>query len=200
MIQNLVLLQNELKAPKSRYNSFGKFNYRSLEDIMTAVKPLLAKYELQLTISDDVVAVGNRVYIRAAATLKDAEGNTETVTAMARESEEKKGMDGSQLTGTASSYARKYCLNGLFCIDDTADADTDAYYSQTNREDVMDRAYLEQHGGERISRQQIARLTNACRASGKTLEQALKACCRDDVTEISVVQYVALMSQMGQAA
>lgn len=122
----LLAIQSELKAPKGQYNSFGKYRYRSCEDILEAVKPLLAKNGCTLTLSDSIDAAGDRVYIKASATLRCGEESI-TNTAFAREDESKKGMDGSQITGTASSYARKYALNGLFCIDDTKDADTDEY-------------------------------------------------------------------------
>ena len=122
-------IQSELKAPKGQYNSFGKYKYRSCEDIVESVKPLLKKHGCALTLTDEVVELTNRVYIKATATLKDCgEGTLEiSTTAYAREPDDKKGMDESQITGTASSYARKYALNGLFCIDDTKDADTDEY-------------------------------------------------------------------------
>lgn len=123
-------IQHRLKAPKGQYNSFGKYKYRSCEDILEAVKPILNEVGCTLTLSDDVVLIGDRFYIKATAHLKGEDTN-EVVVAYAREEEEKKGMDGSQITGTASSYARKYALNGLFCIDDTKDADTDEYANQT---------------------------------------------------------------------
>ena len=127
-MKQLVRIQHELKAPKNNFNNFGKYNYRSCEDILEAVKPLLAKEECTLTLTDDVVLIGDRFYIKATATITDGtELNTVSVTAFARESKEKKGMDDSQVTGTASSYARKYALNGLFLIDDTKDADTPEY-------------------------------------------------------------------------
>lgn len=126
----LLQIQSELKAPKGQYNSFGKYKYRSCEDILEAVKPLLAKTGAILTISDEIVEVGGRVYVKATATLRAGE-QCYTNTAYAREPAEKKGMDDSQVTGTASSYARKYCLNGLFLIDDTKDADTEENYIQT---------------------------------------------------------------------
>lgn len=121
-------IQAELKAPKGQMNKFGGYKYRSCEDILEAVKPLLAKNRLILTISDSLEYIGDRYYIHATATLLDTESE-EAVSnsAYARESETKKGMDDSQITGTASSYARKYALNGLFCIDDTKDADTDEF-------------------------------------------------------------------------
>lgn len=114
-------IQAKLKAPKNNFNSFGNYKYRSCEDILEAVKPLLG--ESTLTLSDDVVQIGDRIYVKATAVFRD--GATETkVSAFAREAESRKGMDDSQVTGTASSYARKYALNGLFLIDDTKDADT----------------------------------------------------------------------------
>lgn len=142
--ERLAALQNELKAPKNKYNSFSNFHYRSCEDIYEAVKPLLVKYQMQLNICDYVEQVGNRYYVKACAHLKGTapedfmvyEDGTETWAqetsiGWAREEETKKGMDGSQITGTASSYARKYALNGLLLIDDTKDADTDEYQVQT---------------------------------------------------------------------
>lgn len=127
-------LQAELKAPKNMYNSFGKYNYRNAEGIMEAVKPLLVKYGMVLNVSDGVEYVGERYYIKATATVTDTESQeTISSTAYARESSDKKGMDDSQITGTASSYARKYALNGLFLLDDTKDADTDEYRNQTNK-------------------------------------------------------------------
>lgn len=123
-------VQFKLKAPKGQVNSFGHYNYRSCEDILEAVKPLLHEAGLTLTLSDDVIAVGNRVYVKATATVTDGAESISN-TAFAREAESKKGMDDSQVTGTASSYARKYALNGLFAIDDTKDADTDEYSRRT---------------------------------------------------------------------
>ena len=129
--KKLMNIQRDLKAPKNQYNGFGKFNYRSCEDILEAVKPLLARENCTLLISDEIQDVGGRIYVKAKATIIDIEdGSQISNTAYARESVEKKGMDESQLTGTASSYARKYCLNGLFLIDDTKDADTDEYKNQ----------------------------------------------------------------------
>jgi hypothetical protein len=130
----LIAIQSELKAPKNQRNNFGNYNYRSAEDILEAVKPLLQKHEAQLVLTDGVEQVGDRIYIKATAVFLDKDGNEITNSAYARESLDKKGMDDSQITGTASSYARKYCLNGLFLIDDTKDADTDEYKRQTTRE------------------------------------------------------------------
>lgn len=122
------VVQRELKAPKGQTNSFGGYKYRSCEDIVEAVKPLLNEQGLILTMSDDIVQVGDRIYVKATCRVIDvATGDSVETSALAREAAQKKGMDDSQITGTASSYARKYALNGLFAIDDTKDADTDAY-------------------------------------------------------------------------
>ena len=123
-MKELIAIQSELKAPKSQFNKFGGYKYRKAEDILEAVKPLLAKQKCTLTITDDVVLIGNRIYVKATATIKNEKGEFETTTGWAREEETKKGMDGSQITGASSSYARKYALNGLFAIDDNADSDT----------------------------------------------------------------------------
>ena len=137
IFEKLSEIQNELKCNKSQYNSFGKYNYRSCEDILEAVKPICKKHKATLILSDTLENIGDRYYIKATATLFDTEAKPKedeiyqlSNTAYAREEAEKKGMDGSQITGTASSYARKYALNGLFNIDDTKDADTDEYTTQ----------------------------------------------------------------------
>ena len=130
--EKLLAVQNELKAPKDKRNNFGGYNYRSCESILEAVKPLLQEQGLMLTIKDEVVNIGDRYYVRATVLLDDISSNGEiAITALAREEEAKKGMDASQITGTASSYARKYALNGLFLIDDTKDADTDEFHRTT---------------------------------------------------------------------
>ena len=121
-MEKLIKIQSELKAPKNQRNNFGNYNYRSCEDILEAVKPLLVKHGCTLTISDEIMPFNERIYVQATATLSDGE-NEIMVTAFAREAETKKGMDEAQITGAASSYARKYALNGLFLIDDTRDAD-----------------------------------------------------------------------------
>lgn len=125
-------IQSDLIAPKGQYNSFGKYNYRSAEDILEALKPILKKHKAAITMSDDIVYIEGRHYVEASVTLY-AEGEAIGSKALAREEETKKGMDGSQITGTASSYARKYALNGLFAIDDNKDSDTDEYAEQTGQ-------------------------------------------------------------------
>lgn len=130
----LTAIQNKLKVPKDLHNSFGNYNYRNAESIFEAVKPWLDEYRLSLTISDEVIAVGDRIYIKAIATLKDCESDDEvSAVAYAREAAMKKGMDDSQVTGATSSYARKYALNGLFLLDDSKDADSDEYQKTQNK-------------------------------------------------------------------
>lgn len=126
ILEKLSALQAQLKAPKSQYNEFGRYKYRKAEDILEAVKPYLSQLGLVLTCTDELIQVGDRYYIKATATLIDSDGKGGQIstTAYAREEAEKKGMDGSQVTGASSSYARKYALNGLLCIDDTQDSDT----------------------------------------------------------------------------
>lgn len=133
-LERVSLLITELKAPKSQRNNFGKYNYRSAEDILEAVKPLANKYGLVAKLSDEPVMIGDWHYIKATASIKDVKtGEEEVATAYAREPLAKKGMDESQITGTASSYARKYAMNGLYQIDDTKDADTDEYTEQVKQ-------------------------------------------------------------------
>lgn len=125
ILQKLLNIQAELKAPKSQYNAFGKYKYRNCEDIQEAVKPLCVKNKAVLFLSDDIVCIGERYYVKAVATLADIESEEKiSVSSLAREEEDKKGMDGSQITGASSSYARKYALGGLFALDDTKDSDT----------------------------------------------------------------------------
>lgn len=122
-MKELIEIQQKLKAPKEQLNDFGKYKYRSCEDVLEALKPLLYEYKCQLTLKDELIYVGARYYIKATATIMNGQGHEVSTTALAREEETKKGMDGSQITGASSSYARKYALNGLFCIDDTKDSD-----------------------------------------------------------------------------
>jgi putative essential recombination function protein len=125
-------IQQSLVAPKGQYNSFGKYSYRSAEDILEALKPILQEHDAVLILQDGIVQIGDRYYVEATATLY-AVGETIGTTAYAREDDSKKGMDGSQVTGSASSYARKYALNGLFMIDDNKDPDTDEYHNQNKQ-------------------------------------------------------------------
>lgn len=134
VLKALYNIQQELKAPKGQVNSFGNYKYRSAEDILEAVKPLLQKENCILTLSDQLINNGDRYHIQATATITHIEtGESVQVSAEAREAESKKGMDDSQVTGATSSYARKYAMNGLFCIDDTKDADTDEYTAKKRK-------------------------------------------------------------------
>lgn len=130
-------IQCKLNAPKGQRNTFGNYNYRSCEDILSAVKPLLSLYESVLTLNDDIVMIGDRIYVKATATISDGTQNINAI-AFAREQVSKKGMDEAQITGSASSYARKYALNGLFAIDDTKDADTVAPDDQIKEKPWLD--------------------------------------------------------------
>lgn len=141
-MKELTQIQNELKAPKNQYNKFGGYKYRNCEDILEAVKPLLLKYNCNLFIYDDAIQIGDRYYIKATAQFYNDSNNT-SVSALAREPLNKKGMDESQITGATSSYARKYALNGLFLIDDTKDSDTEEHKQQTqNKSDETKKAIL----------------------------------------------------------
>ena len=142
IFSKLLSIQNELKAPKNQYNKFGKYNYRSCEDILEAIKPLCLKYGAVLLVDDYVEQVGERFYVKAKASLIDVDTEQEIYAcAYARESENKKGMDSAQVTGATSSYARKYALNGLFCIDDTKDVDTQEYQEKKQMNNNQSKNY-----------------------------------------------------------
>ena len=153
MLEKLLKIQKELKAPKNQRNNFGGYNYRSCEDIFEAVKPLLAENGLVLTVSDTMELVGDRYYIKATATLRNIDSLEEiSNTAYAREEETKKGMDGSQITGASSSYARKYALNGLFLIDDVKDSDTTNTGAEVTEEDAKAYTFaFGKHSGKKLT-------------------------------------------------
>lgn len=180
LTKKLIAVQSELKAPKGQFNKFGKYNYRSAEDILEAVKPLNAKQGLLLILTDEPVLVGNWNYIKASAMLSDGEDQV-VVNAFARESETKKGMDHSQITGTASSYARKYALNGLYLIDDTKDADTDQYHNQNN-----------QQNNNQITQQQVGQIKSKAmqfaRARNQTEQAVYDVLKISDVTQLNQKQ------------
>lgn len=123
-MNELIEIQSALRAPKTQYNKFGGYSYRKAEDILEALKPLLKEHKCLLVLTDDIVEIGDRIYVKSVATITNEKGASVQATGFAREEETKKGMDGSQITGAASSYARKYALNGLFAIDDNQDVDT----------------------------------------------------------------------------
>ncbi len=209
-MQKLIDIQSELKAPKGNYNSFGKFNYRSCEDILEAVKPLCVKNGCLLTLSDDMCEIGARYYIKATATIMDIETKESvSVSAFAREAESKKGMDDAQATGATSSYARKYALNGLFCIDDAKDPDTDEHAKQqqeaARKEAAKKReskqAPKEQKKGqeaepepdpeqfEKISPFQVDEVVEMCDNHHKDTADMCKYFSVSAVEEMSVAQY-----------
>ncbi len=160
---------NDLKAPKGQYNSFGKYKYRNAEDIIDAVKPLLFKHSLRMKISDTVELIGNRYYVKATVTVSGF-GETDETSAYAREAEEQKGMNDAQITGSTSSYARKYALNGMFDIDDTKDADTNEFKKQADSapKQVRDRIAEVKQGPEPMGEDVLAR-------AKKTINEALEA-------------------------
>lgn len=162
----LMRIQAEIKAPKNLRNSFGGYNYRNLEGICEAVKPYLKENNCTLILTDEIIAVGDRIYVKATATISDAETcSSISVSAFARESPVKKGMDDSQITGAASSYARKYALNGLFLLDDTKDPDTDEYQKQTSKK---------QTSKEQNETEQAEKFEKKCEEVGRTKIDALK--------------------------
>lgn len=148
-MKELIDIQTKLKAPKNQYNKFGGYNYRNCEDILEALKPLLAEKKCLLTISDDIVMIGNRHYVKATVLLTNESGEHVQTIAFAREEEVKKGMDASQITGASSSYARKYALNGMFCIDDNKDSDNT---NKGNSEDTNKNAQPASNSKKIISR------------------------------------------------
>ena len=174
--ERLADIQAHLNAPKNQYNSFGKYKYRSCEDILEGVKPLLKG--LFLSISDEIVLIGDRYYVKATATITDGE-NSHSASAMAREEENKKGMDAAQVTGATSSYARKYCLNGLFGIDDAKDADTDEHKQQQSAQQTVKQQQPANHAKQHDSRSPQQFLTDfsayALKANLPELEEAWKA-------------------------
>lgn len=174
--ESLSNIQNELKAPKGQRNNFGNYNFRSCEDILEAVKPICKKYNTTLVLSDTLENIGDRYYIKATATLFNFKGESISNTANAREEETKKGMDGSQITGTSSSYARKYALNGLFNIDDTKDADSDEYHKQTNKEETKQvKQNNKQEPKKEITKEQAEKhILSFGKHKGKTLKEILK--------------------------
>lgn len=210
--EKLTLIQNELKAPKNQYNSFGKYNYRSCEDILEGLKPVLKKYKAALYITDSIEIVGDRTYVKAVATLADSEveGSSISNTAYARESDNKKGMDESQVTGATSSYARKYALNGLFLIDDTKDADTDEYQNQqakTKKAEKKNEEQLNQQmvdsvdksqvpNGSGMTAERIAKLQAEMKRTGVALATILGTAKVKDIKDMPEETYLAIMHKL----
>ena len=199
-MQKLINIQKKLKAPKDNFNSFGKYKYRSCEDILEAVKPLLAEEGCTLTLSDDVVLIGDRFYIRATACFSDGT-DVQMATAFAREDETKKGMDGSQITGTASSYARKYALNGLFLIDDTKDVDTDEYANTTKgAKDTKEKPKLDRKNNEPsptgITPGGVDYITELCIQTGTDPAKVMSGYKVNSFFDLTMEQYSAAVSAL----
>ncbi|WP_163579078.1 ERF family protein [Gracilibacillus saliphilus] len=176
LVQKLLSVQSKLKVPKDQKNNFGNYNYRSAEDILEGVKPLNAEEGLLLTLTDEPILTGDRYYIKATATITDG-NETHSVTAYARESLNKKGVDDSQITGTASSYARKYALNGLYLIDDTKDADTDEYQNQNNNTQTYQTQGKPPNGN--LSSKQVSRLFAIAKEAGFSNEDVKQVLMKD---------------------
>lgn len=175
MITKLALIQQELCAPKNQYNSYGKYNYRSCEDILEGLKPCLEKTGCALTISDELVVVGERYYVKATATLHDNETDLKiSNVAYAREEETVKGMSSSQITGAASSYARKYALNGLFCIDDVKDADTRDNRQKETKAQKQAEAEQQKIAKQLIDEAKVNALIARCESENVPVEKILK--------------------------
>lgn len=182
--EKLLVIQAKLKAPKGQFNKFGNYNYRSAEDILEAVKPLNVEQGLLLTLTDEPVLIGDWHYIKAVASITDGEGRL-NITAYARESENKKGMDHSQITGTASSYARKYALNGLYLIDDNKDSD-----NEDNSQIEGDEITQEQVGTLKTKAIQFA---NARNQTEQAVYNVLKI---EDITQLNKNQADAAIKQL----
>lgn len=191
--QKLLTVQSLLKAPKGKYNSFGKYHYRSAEDILESVKPLLAKEGLCMAITDDVVAFGDRLFLKATVHLTDGSDSVSTI-AFAEIAPEKKGMDVSQITGTASSYARKYALNGLFLIDDTKDADTDEYQEQTQNGELIATV-----GSRKISKTKAAALETELVNANVNIERLLQKLCLSKLTDMTEEQHLDIINKLNKA-
>ena len=176
-MQKLIEIQNELKAPKGKTNSFGGYKYRSCEDILEAVKPLCKEHGCLLTLSDEIISEAGRVYVKTTATITDGETEV-SVSASAREAENKKGMDDSQITGATSSYARKYALNGLFCIDDTKDADTDEYVANQKVEEAKP-----------ITQFQVDELAHLCDKAHRDIAKMCTYYKVKELSELTQAQY-----------
>ena len=174
MLAKLLKIQNELKAPKNQYNSYGGFKYRSCEDILESLKPLLKEEELILRLTDELVNIGDRYYVKATAILTDGNKTIENV-AYAREEETKKGMDGSQITGSASSYARKIALNGLLLIDDGNDSDNEVNEEEKLKMRTRLTELIEEKGADREKILDYYKVTSDSEMTINQLDEAIKS-------------------------
>ena len=190
MITKLALIQQELCAPKNQYNSYGKYNYRSCEDILEGLKPCLEKVGCALTITDEIVQVGERYYVKATATLHDNETDKKiSNVAYAREELTKKGMDASQITGAASSYARKYALNGLFCIDDVKDADARDNRQKEAKAQKQAEAEIQNIENSVIDEIKAKALIERCTKESVDISTVLEFCEKKTLEEITEKLY-----------
>ena len=194
MVDKLMRIQAKLKAPKGQRNTFGNYNYRSCEDILEAVKPLLTEEGCTLTLSDEIELIGDRYYIKATATLKSDKEEIQ-VSAYAREEQAKKGMDSAQVTGATSSYARKYALNGLFCIDDNKDPDTDEYTKQKKKAQESAKAEekitaeMEKNAIELASDREVKTFMDMCEKLGVDFKQIGKQAGATSLKAMTKEQY-----------
>ena len=184
-------IQNELKVPKNRTNSFGGYKYRNAEDILEAVKPLLKKHDATLTIYDSIEEVGGRVYVKATAEIWGTNFDF-AATAYAREPDAKKGMDESQMTGAASSYARKYALNGLFLIDDTKDADSDEY-----EEERTNKQMIAQIADQKIGKDRADALEKKLIQMNVDIEKLLQQKKAKTLADLTEEQHAAIIRRLG---
>lgn len=196
--EKLLLVQQKLKAPKGQYNEFGNFHYRSCEDIQESVKPLLAEVKAILLISDEILLIGNRFYIKATATFQDTESPDKiTNAAYARETEEKPKMDAAQITGSCSSYARKYALNGLFCIDDAKDPDTQQPEQKPPTQQPARRQQENQQNGSRQpkpTKNDLDRLQKEAQRTGTDLKKVCSRYKVDRIENLTLEQFMRAMS------
>lgn len=200
--EKMMHIQTTLKAPKNLYNSFGNYKYRNAEGILEAVKPLLAENKMSMYITDDVQAVGDRVYVKATVKILDTEtGEWVETSALAREALNKKGMDDSQITGTASSYARKYALNGIFLLDDTKDADTDE--NQKERKARADKQTDDNNAeairGMKISKIKQDTLLSLCDEMAFDINKILASYHHESISEITEGEYQYIVSNKDKA-
>jgi len=200
--EKLSAIQNELKAPKNQRNSFGNYNYRNAEDILEAVKPLCAKHNATLVLTDEIAMIGERYYVKAIANLIDNETcDVITTSAYAREEESKKGMDASQVTGSCSSYARKYCMNGLFNIDDTKDADTDEQHevvSNAKKKEFKAKKEDIKANDPTISSDKVEIAIATINGKQTTVEAVCKAYGIAEIKDITETQYDNLMKRLSK--
>lgn len=190
--EKLMTVQQTLKAPKNQYNSFGKYKYRSCEDILEGLKPCLKEVKAAVTIDDEIVEIGGRVYVKATANFHDAESDAIVVnTAYAREPETKTGMDLAQLTGATSSYARKYALNGLFMIDDNKDADTDEAKVEADAKAKKTPSEKDMKDAEKqyIDEKKQKALEQRCKSKGVTPIELLDKCHLKSLAEVTEKQF-----------